>query len=569
MDDGLLLNFEVSNTPGIAIPKKEYKGRWRERAASRKWDRIQASRALQNDTSVEPASSVSALTQAPPAPAPSERPLKRKRSQASSANATPVGPKKTSNLFTGLEHEEVTEEIPSAPTVATNAPSSGEFDSLGITPNISLLLKPLSITTPTQIQKLAIPHLLNSTRDTFLRAQTGSGKTLAYLLPILQILYSLPGEKKYDRTSGCFALILVPTRELAKQIENVLTNLTKGSWLVPGWLLGGERKKSEKARLRKGVNILVGTPGRVADHLETTMAFDTSLVRWIVLDEGDRLVDMGFLETVGKILRIVEGRAENRLRKERGPRQLPERVVKILCSATLKGEEGLGALDTIIDPVFFRAEEEDVDVVFTPGQLTQKAVVLPVKLRLVSLIALITSFAKRSPPAKMIIFFCCTGSIDFHFQLLSCYNFDLHLFQLHGNLEQPVRTATMKTFSATKQRAVLLATDVASRGLDLPFVDMILQYDPPVTRDDYIHRVGRTARAGRSGEGILFLLPSEEEYINSLTSHGAQIEKISYESILKNLGKDWMNVATAHQLQAEKWVLSDIEVPSHFFQLLI
>lgn len=325
--------------------------------------------------------------------------------------------------------------------------------------------------------------------------------------------------------------------------------------------------------MRKGVNILVGTPGRVLDHLETTMAFDTSFVRWIVLDEGDRLVDMGFLESVGKILRIVEGRAENRIRREQiGINKLPGRIVKVLCSATLKGEEGLGALETIVEPVFLKAEtetqesSEDVDHVFTPGELSQKAVVLPAKLRLVTLTALLTSFAKRPPPAKMIVFFSCTSTIDFHFQLLSSYNLDLHLFQIHGSLDQPVRTATMKAFTSTKQRAVLLATDVASRGLDLPFVDMIIQYDPPISRDDYIHRVGRTARAGRPGEGILFLLPSEEEYITSLTSHGAQINRVSYDTILKSaFGKEWMNISTTNQLHAEKWVLSDSEVTCLFF----
>jgi ATP-dependent RNA helicase DDX31/DBP7 len=139
--------------------------------------------------------------------------------------------------------------------------------------------------------------------------------------------------------------------------------------------------------------------------------------------------------------------------------------------------------------------------------------------------------------------------------------FDMQIFQLHGSLEQPVRTATLKTFTATKSRAILLATDVASRGLDLPFVDMILQFDPPFSQDDYIHRVGRTARAGRQGEGILFLLPSEEGYISALEGHGAKIERIPYESILKNgFGKDWMNEATNYQLKAEKWILEDQEV---------
>ena len=460
-----------------------------------------------------------------------------------------------------------------------------DFTSLGINPTISAhLQRSLQISKPTQIQSLAIPHLLTSPhQDTFLRAQTGSGKTLAFLLPILHTILSLPTPThKYDRTSGLFAIILVPTRELAKQTEHVLTTLTAGTWIVPGWLLGGERKKAEKARIRRGVNVLVATPGRLVDHLETTMAFDTSWTRWVVLDEGDRLVDMGFLDTVGKILRIVEGRVQHAMMKRRKEgvlaveeeTKLPGRVVKILCSATLRGEEGMGALESIVDPVFLKAEKETVvqeqdvvDHVFTPGELTHKAIVLPAKLRLVTLIALLTLLTQRPAPAKMIVFLSCTTSVDYHHQLLSSFPLDVTFFQLHGSLEQPVRTSTLKTFSAIKGRAVLLATDVASRGLDLPDVDMIIQFDPPFSQDDYIHRIGRTARAGRKGEGILFLLPSEEDYLPALSSHGAQIERVPYQTILQQaFAQDWMDKATAHQLHAENYILHDQQVPpnSHF-----
>lgn len=445
----------------------------------------------------------------------------------------------------------------------TTAPAS-DFGHLGISDAIAAhLSKSLSITTPTEIQNLAIPHLLATSRDTFLRAQTGSGKTLAFLLPIIHTLLTLSKEKHYDRTSGLFAIILTPTRELAQQTEMVLTTLTAGTWIVPGWLLGGERKKSEKARLRKGVNILVATPGRLADHLESTMAFDTSLVRWMVLDEGDRLVDMGFLETVGRIMRIVEGRVHQRILKvkKQGVVDIPARLVKILCSATLRGEEGMGALETIVDPVFLRAEAPtvDVDQVLTPGQLIQKAVVLPAKLRLVTLCAVLKSFTSR-PSAKVIVFLSCTNSVHYHCQLLSSFNLETQFFQLHGSLEQPVRTATIKDFMI-KGRAVLLATDVASRGLDLPCVDMIVQFDPPISQDDYIHRVGRTARAGRKGEGLIFLLPSEEEYIPALESHGAVIQRASYQDILQEgFGKDWINEATTSQLHAEKWILQNQDV---------
>jgi ATP-dependent RNA helicase DDX31/DBP7 len=584
-DDGLLLNFEVGKVAAVGLSSNQYKGRWKEKAKAKKWDRIKARRVLNGQPVSIPAPREERPKQNTNGDegkqtntTDSSHPLKRKRNHpASSANATPVIPRKsTSSLFTGNpDIAPIPKEVTVTSTTATNAPllDSSEFTSLGIDPVIcSHLSKSLDITTPTQIQQLTIPHLLTSTKDTFLRAQTGSGKTLAFILPILHTLLSLSTEHdKYDRTSGCFAIILTPTRELAKQIEAVLTLLTAGTWIVPGWILGGERKKSEKARLRKGVNILVATPGRLADHLDTTMAFDTSFVRWIVLDEGDRLVDMGFLETVGKILRVVEGRVQHRITKAqkdgRMESKLPARLVKVLCSATLRGEEGLGALETIVEPVFLKAETEtdleaeDIDHVFTPSQLTQSVVILPAKLRFVMLSAILASFGRRAAPAKMIIFFSCATSVDFHHQLLSSFELDMHIFQLHGQLDQPVRTATLKTFSATKSRAILLATDVASRGLDLPSVDMVVQFDPPVSQDDYIHRIGRTARAGRKGEGILFLLPSEEDYVASLTSHGSQIERVAFEDILKKaFGKEWMNESTTRQLQAEKWILEDQQV---------
>jgi ATP-dependent RNA helicase DDX31/DBP7 len=603
-EDGLVLNIDTAGSAPVAPPSAgQYKGKWKERALNRKWDRIKAKRALNNrlpaqgklfspstermqEMAPQQQDKTTKTTEDTERSSGPSRPLKRKR-VASSSNTAPLGNRTfgSSSLFTGNPEIATTptakqELLPSLPEASHNSPTlrgapdtstptltlANDFTQLGISQlSSSHLAKALDITTPTEIQQLAIPRLLASSRDTFLRAQTGSGKTLAFILPIIHTLLSLPAEKRYDRTSGLFAIILTPTRELAKQTETVLTTLTAGTWIVPGWLLGGERKKSEKARLRKGVNILVATPGRLADHLDTTMAFDTSLVRWMVLDEGDRLVDMGFLETVGRILRIVEGRVQQHIlktKKDGIASELPPRLVKILCSATLRGEEGLGVLETIVNPIFLRAEAPsiDVDQVLAPGQLIQKAVVLPAKLRLVTLCAVLKSFI-AGPSAKLIVFLSCMNSVDYHFQLLSSFNLESPFFQLHGSLEQPVRTATLKAFTTIKDRAVLLATDVASRGLDLPFVDIIVQFDPPVSQDDYIHRVGRTARAGRKGEGLIFLLPNEEEYIPTLESNGAVIQRVSYESILqKGFGKDWMNEATRYQLEAEKWILHDQEV---------
>jgi ATP-dependent RNA helicase DDX31/DBP7 len=593
-EDGLLLNFSVADSGPPRSTLVQPKGRWKDRALAKKRGRINQSRTSNGISSAQPTSDGVSSNQAPIAakeqepasePASSQsRPLKRKRGATSIANSSQPARRTnpSSSLFTHnseiLTHTEQgaqnTEYNSADPT---NAPllDSSDFQELGISAAIcSGLERSMSISKPTQIQKIAIPHLLNSSQDTFLRAQTGSGKTLAFVLPILQTLLSLPtNEKKYDRTSGLFAIIITPTRELAQQTEAVLTSITTGTWIVPGWLLGGERKKSEKARLRKGVNILVATPGRLADHLETTMALDTGLVRYMVFDEGDRLVDMGFLETVGKILRIVEGRVQHHLLKAKASgvleTRLPSRLTKIFCSATLKGEEGFGALESVVEPVFLKAEQtentdpESPDDIVTPGQLLQKGVIVPEKLRFVTLCSLLTTFGKAAPPSKAIIFFSSSISVDHHSQLLSSFELNMNIFQIHGSMEQVTRTTNIRNFNASKGRALLLATDVASRGLDMPYVNMILQYDPPLAYDDYVNRIGRTARAGRAGQGIIFLLPGEEGYLDVLKSHGAKIERITYDVLIKEaFGKEWMNKATTYQLKAEQWVLGNEEVLS-------
>lgn len=186
-----------------------------------------------------------------------------------------------------------------APVEPSNAPLTSELDtftSLGMSATLAThLLNKMDLKAPTAIQKAAISQLLRDDSDAFIQAETGSGKTLAYLLPIVQRLMQLSAnmkKRKVDeavhRDSGLFAIILVPTRELSKQIAHVLDNLLRcAHWLVATTVIGGEKKKSEKARLRKGINILVATPGRLADHLEHTKALDVSNVRWLVLDEGD------------------------------------------------------------------------------------------------------------------------------------------------------------------------------------------------------------------------------------------------------------------------------------------
>jgi ATP-dependent RNA helicase DDX31/DBP7 len=505
------------------------------------------------------------------------------------------------------------------------------------------LTNKLSITAPTAIQKTAIPVLIQGDSDAFIQAQTGSGKTLAYLLPIIdRILKLSPNEPtSIHRGSGLFAIILAPTRELCKQISVVLESALRfAPGVVAGMVMGGEKKKSEKARLRKGLNILVATPGRLADHFDHTEVLDVSSVRWLVLDEGDRLMELGFEEDITRIL----SRLDFRLKNPKGQiiETLPKKRISILCSATLRTDvQKLGDI-SLKDAhhITTDASEANEDLQQTstlekkftvPSQLKQTYIIVPAKLRLVSLQALLNrNFYHCLTTTKVIVFFSCADSVDFHFQVFSQLGHDItegqsknnmsdndlskqHIqniggdiltssaapsisttlpvtvFRLHGSLVQSVRTSTLSAFSKCQTPALLLCTDIASRGLDLPHVDRVIEYDAAFSREEHLHRVGRTARAGNYGYASVFLMPgSEEGYINVLKEERGQgegtvnIRGQSVEQILqaafvdrmetagsttsfikegRGFGDDnlqpWEKHATIFQLQVERWALEN------------
>lgn len=533
-----------------------------------------------------------------------------------------------------------------APVEPSNAPLTSELDtftSLGISTTLAAhLLKKMELKAPTAIQKAAVSQLLKDDSDAFIQAETGSGKTLAYLLPIVQRLMELSAnmkKRKVDETvsrdSGLFAIILAPTRELSKQIANVLDNLLRcAHWLVATTVIGGEKKKSEKARLRKGINILVATPGRLADHLEHTKALDVSNVRWLVLDEGDRLMELGFEEEIQKIVSNLNLRM--RAHKDEASRipGLPAKRTTVLCSATMKLDvERLGEI-SLKDATHIRANpadrtEDDAvskedQAFFAPAQLKQSFAVVAPKLRLVSLISFLKrAFARKGSVMKAIVFISCADSVDFHFDILtsnldeeeaaskdnakegkeddgdakkprkkpvvqadptkitvthaespslSPHTHKVTTYRLHGSLPQSLRTSTLAHFTKNNEPAVLLATDVASRGLDLPNVDLVVEFDPAFAREDHLHRIGRTARAGRDGRACIFLMPGcEEGYVDILKSDrkdgetGIHIGRQDADEILKKglvtsgVMKDkteYMEKATDLQLAVERWALA-------------
>lgn len=432
----------------------------------------------------------------------------------------------------------------------------------------------MNLERPTAIQKKVIPHMLASSADAFVQAETGSGKTFSYLLPILHRVLLLSNQasgKQIHRDSGLFAIIVAPTRELAKQTYTVLEQLIKPfPWLVSTAITGGESKKAEKARIRKGVNFLVATPGRLADHIDNTKALNLGTVRWLILDEGDRLMDLGFEEDLKKAVDALRQVSVTQTTPDGTPLgQLPERRVTILCSATMKmNVQKLGEM-SLADATFLAAEKTDEEpqeqaVHKAPAQLHQSYIVVPSKLRLVTLIAFLRSiFSRRGHTMKAIVFMSCADTVDFHYELLrqtkkteesispskaseliektvstaayinSPASPEVMIHRMHGSLSQPVRTATLRSFATTKLPSLLCTTDVSSRGLDIPDVDMVVEYDPAFSFPDHIHRVGRTARAGRSGASVLFLLPGTEEGYIELLKSSANPSPKSYETVLE------------------------------------
>ncbi|KAK7420872.1 ATP-dependent RNA helicase dbp7 [Neonectria magnoliae] len=589
-DDGMLLNFEVGSGP--IKPQVKFKGgRWRDRKQAEKSAREASGLSVPQSTTEEDGQRSSKRQRTDNddfdyRPMATQGPRERSyggdfstyQSRGHHSDFRKTNGQVISKLFS-FNPAQVTEldnkaEEWTAPE-ATNAPLSDSFTSLTISPRLVEELRKLNLERPTAIQKKVIPHMLSNSADAFVQAETGSGKTYAYLLPVLHrvLLLSERAGAQIHRDSGVFAIIVAPTRELAKQTHTVLEQLIRPfPWLVSTAITGGESKKAEKSRIRKGVNFLVATPGRLADHIDNTKALNLSTVRWLILDEGDRLMDLGFEDDLKKTIdELKKVDVSDKLTDGTLLKSLPERRVTVLCSATMKmNVQKLGEM-SLADATFLAAEKEDNATQNdgdtagkAPAQLHQSYSIVPAKLRLVTLISYLKStFSRRGRTMKAIVFISCADSVDFHYELLRDPNNaevptsltkdaesvartvskaayitspaspQVVLHRMHGSLSQPVRTATLKSFSACKLPSLLITTDVSSRGLDIPSVDLVIEYDPAFSFADHIHRVGRTARAGRPGDALLFLLPGTEEGYIKLLQTSTPPTPQPYDSILQ------------------------------------
>ena len=401
---------------------------------------------------------------------------------------------------------------------------------------------------PTVIQSQAIP-IIGKGGDVMIKSATGSGKTLSYLIPIVQRLQSFP--TKIDRSDGVYAIILVPTRELCIQIEETLKKLLLPFfWIVPTVICGGQKRKSEKSRIRKGANIIVSTPGRLLDHAIHTTSLSLQRVQILVLDEADRLLDMGFEQQLRDLFSLLH-------------KQITQPLQTLLLSATLSP-----AIQQLVDlslhnPTYIDSDSltkestslsnsaapttsseisaGSADETFkVPKQLRQYYIQIDASLRLPALCAFIRKELRdeNQRHCRILIFVNTCDSVAFHDELLRELSWPGDgidgsvvkgsLVSLHGNMPQHQRLKNLRDFCKANF-ATMICTDVAARGLDIPIVDWVIQYDPPTEISEYIHRVGRTARAGKSGQSLLFLQPSEMGMVFTLQSKGLSMKQFNFD----------------------------------------
>lgn len=452
---------------------------------------------------------------------------------------------KKSNLFEKMKRDIPKVELPEVVPFTERVFSETRLDSLDIhahsRKNVADLLGFQRLTV---VQDLAIPKVLAG-RDVLIRAQTGSGKTLAYALPLVEKLHS--AEVRVSRGDGILAVVIVPTRELALQTYELFLKLLKPfTWIVSGYLCGGEKRKAEKARLRAGLNILIGTPGRFCDHIKNTESMKLGGVKYLVLDEADRLLELGYEKDVKEIVESIKGvDGEKSLQTVLLSATLT-RSVKELAGMTLQNPEYVDTSDVAIERRFDTVEDLEERITI-PATVRQSFLVIPPKLRLVSLSGLIAYELNRNTN-KALVFMATQDLVDYHYDVMvevltqkkpdsDAENSDsdgeesssepetsptsaillpkVTFFKLHGKMTQIERSSVFKEFRAART-AVLLCTDVAARGIDVPSVDLVVQYHAPQILADYVHRVGRTARAGQSGKAVLFLDPAETDFVKHL-----------------------------------------------------
>jgi ATP-dependent RNA helicase RhlE len=351
------------------------------------------------------------------------------------------------------------------------------FESLGLEPRLLSAVDTMGYTIPTPIQREAIPHVLAG-RDVVGVAQTGTGKTAAFVLPILQ---RIPTKR------GIRALVITPTRELASQIAEVTRTAARSTHHREVVIFGGVGQKPQVDKLRRGVDIVIACPGRLLD-LHNQGRVDLSRVETVVLDEADRMLDMGFWPDVRRILALLPAKRQNLLFSATMAREVVKIVDSVLTDPVrIETSPPAKPVDRVVQSVY-------------PVCGTQKT-------------DLLAEFLGQNRGSRTLVFTRTKHRADRVSRQLSKRG--VRSEAIHGDRSQNQREKALESFRAGRSH-VLVATDVVARGIDIDLITHVVNYDIPHTPEDYVHRIGRTARAGAGGNAVSFLSPEEIEKFTAI-----------------------------------------------------
>ncbi|WP_097004434.1 DEAD/DEAH box helicase [Lacrimispora amygdalina] len=367
------------------------------------------------------------------------------------------------------------------------------FGSFSLSDDIQKSLRVLDYKIPTEVQERVMPLALEK-NDLIVKAKTGSGKTAAYAIPICEMVNWLENKPQ--------ALILTPTRELAVQVKEDFTNIGRFKRIKAAAIYGGHPFAAQKMELKQKTHVAVGTPGRVIDHIRKG-TLPLNMIRFLVIDEADRMLDMGFIDQVKEIIK-----------------ELPEDRVTMLFSATMPQEIKDLSLNERRTPVQVDILEEsglaaDIDHSLFITSEEDK-------------FGLLTDITVMENPDSCIIFCSTKDRVDLLWEQLKKMNYRPE--KLHGGMEQADRNSVIRRFKRGQYR-YLVATDVAARGIDVDHISLVINYDIPLEAETYVHRTGRTGRAGHKGKAVSLVTPTQDRFIRQIEEFvGFQIkERAVYE----------------------------------------
>ena len=352
------------------------------------------------------------------------------------------------------------------------------FNNLGLSPELKQAIESKGYSDPSEIQQQAIPSILQG-NDIMAGAQTGTGKTAAFALPILQRLQNDESKRRRVRT-----LVLVPTRELASQVGDSFRSYGKNLRFRTSTLYGGVSIKTQIDKLKKGVDIVVATPGRLLDHLDKK-TLDLSELEVFVLDEADRMLDMGFIRDIKKILKYLPKKKQNLLFSATFPKEIQALADSLLNSPKrIQVASSNSTADKVVQVVY-------------PVDKSRKR-------------ELLTYCIKEEGWFQVLVFSRTKHGANKLASQLSKEGINADAF--HGNKSQSQRTRALKDFKDSKTQ-VLVATDIAGRGIDINLLPQVVNFDLPYVPEDYIHRIGRTARAGQEGKAVSLVSADEHKLL--------------------------------------------------------